>query len=115
MPCPAPEADLTFSVHDQAVYEQEFGFTSELPRKKTKTGLIAQIKDFWKTTEGGAIPVPLACKILKCSDVSIYRYIKNGKLNGYKFNNTVLVSINDVEKLLDEPKNKGGRPLKGNT
>ena len=70
---------------------------------------------FWKETQGGAIPVPLACKILKCSDVTIYRYIKSGKLNGYKFNKTVLVSINDVEKLLDEPKNKGGRPVKENT
>ena len=115
MPCPAHKAGPSFSVHDQAVYEQEFGFTSELPQKKTKTGLIAQIKSFWKETQGGAIPVPLACKILKCSDVTIYRYIKSGKLNGYKFNKTVLVSINDVEKLLDEPKNKGGRPVKENT
>lgn len=96
-------------------YTQEFGFTSELPRKESKTGLIAQIKEFWKETDGGAIPVPLAQKILKCSDVTIYRYIKSGKLHGYKFNKTVLVSINDVEKLLDEPKNKGGRPLKKNT
>ena len=115
MPCPGLVTVLPFSVHDQAVYDQEFGFTAELPRKKSKTGLIAQIKEFWKTTDGGAIPVALASKILKCSDVTIYRYIENGKLNGYKFNKTVLVSINDVEKLLDAPKNKGGRPLKKNT
>ena len=112
MPCPAPEADLTFSVHDQAVDYPEFGFTSELPKRKTKDGLISQIKRFWSETEGGAIPVSLACKILKTSPSTINGWIKSGKINAYKFNKTVLVSINDVERLLDEPRDKGGRPRK---
>jgi hypothetical protein len=102
-------------VPSTAEYTEEFGFTSDLPVKKSKTGLIAQIKSFWTETKGGAIPVALASKILKCSDVTIYRYIKSGKLHGYKFNKTVLVSINDVERMLDEPRNKGGRPVTKNT
>ena len=111
MPCLEPVSVLTLCV----ISTQEFAFTSELPQKKTRVGLLGQIRDFWQETDGGAIPVSLARKILKCSDVTIYRYIENKKLHGYKFNKTVLVSIKDVEKLLDEPKNKGGRPVKENT
>ena len=60
----------------------EFGFTAELPQRKTKEGLISQVKRFWKETDGGAIPVALAAKILKCSPQGIYKYIKNGKIRG---------------------------------
>lgn len=90
----------------------EFGFTAELPQRKTREGLISQVKRFWKETDGGAIPVALAGKILKCSNQTIYKYIKNGKIRGHRFNNTVLVSVRDVEALLDAPRDLGGRPKK---
>ncbi len=90
----------------------EFSFLADTPQRKTREGLIAQVKRFWKETDGGAIPVALACKILKCSNQTIYKYIKNGKLRGHRFNQTILVSVQDVERLLDEPKSLGGRPKK---
>ena len=90
----------------------EFGFTAELPQRKTKEGLISQVKRFWKETDGGAIPVALAAKILKCSPQGIYKYIKNGKIRGHRFNNTVLVSVQDVKRLLDEPRDVGGGSTK---
>ncbi len=88
----------------------EFGFLADTPQRKTNAGLIAQVKRFWKETDGGAIPVALAAKILKCSPQGIYKYIKNGKIRGHRFNNTVLVSVQDVERLLDQPRDVGGRP-----
>ena len=91
---------------------KEFDFVSSLPQKKTRKGLIAQVREFWKETDGGAIPVALAAKILKCSPQGIYKYIKNGKIRGHRFNNTVLVSVRDVEALLDVPRDVGGRPKK---
>ena len=35
----------------------EFDFVSSLPQKKTRKGLIAQVRAFWQETDGGAIPV----------------------------------------------------------
>ena len=96
-------------MHEQSM---EFSFLADTPQRKTREGLISQVKRFWKETDGGAIPVALAAKILKCSPQGIYKYIKNGKLRGHRFNNTVLVSVQDVEALLDEPKSVGGRPRK---
>ena len=91
----------------------EFGFTSEMPRKKTKVGLLGQIKEFWKATDGGAIPVPLAAKILNVTPETVVNWIKKGKVRGHKFNKTLLVSVDDVEAMLDAPKDLGGRPKKG--
>ena len=73
-------------MHEQSM---EFGFLADTPQRKTKEGLISQVKRFWKETDGGAIPVALAAKILKCSPQGIYKYIKNGKIRGHRFNNTV--------------------------
>ena len=94
-------------MHEQSM---EFGFLADTPQRKTKEGLISQVKRFWKETDVGAIPVALAAKILKCSPQGIYKYIKNGKIRGHRFNNTVLVSVQDVERLLDQPRDVGGRP-----
>ena len=57
----------------QVMHEQsmEFAFLSDTPQRKTKEGLISQVKRFWKETDGGAIPVALAAKILKCSPQGI--------------------------------------------
>ena len=93
-------------------FPAEFAFTSELPKRKTKETFIQGVKRFFKETDGGAIPVSLACKILKCSDVTLYRWIEKGKIRGHKFNKTVLVSVADVEAMLDMPRDKGGRPKK---
>ena len=90
----------------------EFGFTSDMPQRKTKVGLIGQIKQFWSDTDGGAIPVPLASKILNVTPETIVNWVNKGKLRGHRFNKTLLVSVNDVEALLDAPKDLGGRPKK---
>lgn len=90
----------------------EFGFTSDMPQRKTKVGLIGQIKQFWKDTDGGAIPVPLAAKILNVDSGTVVNWMNKGKLRGHRFNKTLLVSVNDVEALLDAPRDLGGRPKK---
>ena len=91
---------------------EEFKFVNELPQKKTRKGLFSEIKRFFKDTDGGAVPVMLAAKMAKVDQSTIRAWIEKGKIRGYKFNKTVLVNIHDLEALLDEPRDKGGRPAK---
>ena len=90
----------------------EFSFLSDMPQTKTRKTLVNQVKEFFDETDGGAIPVMLATKILKVNQSTIRKYIAKGKLRGFKFNETVLVSVKDVEDVLDDPRDKGGRPRK---
>ena len=91
---------------------KEFDFVSSLPQKKTRKGLIAQVREFWKETDGGAIPIPLASKMVQRNPQTIHNWINNGKLRALKYGKQVLVNIDDLERLLDEPKDVGGRPKK---
>lgn len=81
---------------------------------------ISQVKEFMKETDGGAIPVSAAAVALGVSHQRIHDLIKKELdnegtgLRAKKFNKTVLVFITDIEKRLDMPKNKGGRPKKEN-
>jgi len=50
--------------------------------------------------------------MVRRSPETIRRWVKNGKLKAFRTGSTVLVSINDLEGLLDEPVDKGGRPRK---
>ncbi len=90
----------------------EFAFTSELPKKKTRVSLLAQVRQFWKETDGGAIPIPLAAKMIRRSPETIRNWVAKGKLRSFTFGKQVLVQIDDLEALLDEPTDKGGRPPK---
>ena len=91
---------------------KEFDFVSSLPQKKTRKGLIAQVREFWKETDGGAIPIPLASKMVQRDAETIRRWVQKGKLRAFKYGKQVLVNIDDLERLLDEPKDVGGRPKK---
>ena len=90
----------------------EFDFVSSLPQQKTRKGLIAQVREFWKETEGGAIPVPLASKMIQRDPETIRNWVKKGKLRAFRYGKQVLVNIDDLEALLDEPTDVGGRPKK---
>ena len=90
----------------------EFDFVSSLPQKKTRKGLIAQVREFWKETEGGAIPIPLASKMIQRDPETIRRWVQKGKLRAFRYGKQVLVNIDDLEALLDEPRDVGGRPKK---
>ena len=90
----------------------EFDFVSEMPRKKTRVGLFAQIKEFFNETGGGAIPIQLASKMVKRDPETIRRWVKKGKVRGFRSGSTVLVNIHDLETCLDEARDVGGRPLK---
>lgn len=90
----------------------EFAFTSELPQKKTRVSLLAQVRQFWKETDGGAIPIPLAAKMIRRHPDTIRNWVKKGKLRSFTFGKQVLVQIDDLEALLDEPTDTGGRPPK---
>ena len=88
----------------------EFTFTSDLPQRKTRTGFFSGIKAFFEDTGGGAIPVALAAKMVKRNPVTIYRWVEKGKVRAFRSGKTVLVNIHDLETLLDEPVDVGGRP-----
>ena len=90
----------------------EFDFVSEMPQKKTRVGLLGQIKEFFNETEGGAIPIPMAAKMTNKDRNTIDRWVKKGKLRGFKVGSQVLVNIHDLERLIDEPVDIGGRPRK---
>lgn len=109
MPCLRSERNYTPTMD---TLTPEFSFTSELPQRKTRLGLIAQVRKFWEETEGGAIPIPLASKMVRRNPETIRAWVKKGKLKAFRTGSTVLVSINDLERLLDEPVDKGGRPPK---
>ncbi len=90
----------------------EFQFTSEMPQRKTRVGFFQGIKNFFEETGGGAIPIPLASKMIKRDPETIRNWVKKGKLRSFRSGQTVLVNIHDLEAVLDEPKDVGGRPNK---
>ena len=90
----------------------EFQFTSEMPQRKTRVGFFKGIQNFFEETGGGAIPIPLASKMIKRDPETIRNWVKKGKLRSFRSGQTVLVNIHDLEGLLDEPLDKGGRPRK---
>jgi len=90
----------------------EFSFTSTMPQRSTRVGFFQGIKEFFNETGGGAIPIPLASKMVKRDPETIRAWVKKGKLRSFRTGATVLVNIHDLEKLLDEPVDKGGRPRK---
>ena len=90
----------------------EFDFVSSMPRKETRRGLIQQIRDFWRETDGGAIPIPLAAKMLNVDPVTVRRWVEQGKVRAFKAGKQALVQIDDLEAMLDAPKDVGGRPKK---
>ena len=91
----------------------EFNFVSEMPQKETRRTLIQQIKQFWKETDGGAIPIPLAAKMLQVNRSTIDNWIEKDKVRYFRYGKQTLVQIDDLERMLDSPKDKGGRPKKG--
>ena len=90
----------------------EFTFTSELPQRKTRKGFFTGIKKFFEETGGGAIPIALASKMVKRDPETIRRWVKKGKVRGFRSGSTVLVNIHDLEVCLDEAVDQGGRPKK---
>ena len=90
----------------------EFSFTATMPQRKTRVGFFQGIQNFFEETGGGAIPIPLASKMVKRDPETIRRWVKKGKLRSFRTGQTVLVNIHDLEELLDEPVDVGGRPKK---
>ena len=118
-PCRGEEISLRWSslnvriqYHLMHQATQEFSFVSETPQKKTRKSLLSQVRQFWSETDGGAIPIPLAAKMLNMSPETIRKYVKNGKVREFRFGKQALVQIDDLEALLDLPKAVGGRPKK---
>ena len=85
-----------------------FDFLDKVEKKSfKKKGFITQVKEFFKATEGGAIPQPLACKILGISRQRLHQLIKKEEqfpgtgIKAYRFDaapNVVLVSMEDVDR-----------------
>lgn len=95
-----------------ATAEMDFMETVE----ERKPGFFKQVKQFFKETDGGAVPVSVAAVALGHSRQYIYELIKREieepgtGLRAKKFNNTVLVYAKDIDRLADQPKAKRGRP-----
>jgi hypothetical protein len=90
----------------------EFTFTADLPQRKTRQGFFGGIKAFFEETGGGAIPIPLAAKMVRRDPETIRNWVKKDKLRAFRSGATVLVNIHDLEALLDEEVDVGGRPRK---
>lgn len=86
--------------------------------EERKPGFFKQVKAFMKETDGGAVPVSVAKIALGLSQASIYRLIEKERecpgtgLRAWKFNKTLLLSAKDIDRIIEEPKPKMGRPKK---
>ena len=81
-------------------------------------GFLKQVKNFFKETDGGAVPTSVACAVLGIKSAALYRLIEKEKQNpgtglrAWKFNKTLLICAKDIDRIADEPKPKRGRPPK---
>ena len=99
---------------------QEFGFTSEFPREKTKLGFLDEVKEFFKETNGGAVPIGSAAAALGIEKRRLYDLINYDLVSSVEFvtpnckRPTVLVPLKEIERLHNDgiPKPKMGRPTK---
>tara|TARA_B100000676_G_C17621605_1_gene601969 strand:- start:124 stop:432 length:309 start_codon:yes stop_codon:yes gene_type:complete len=84
--------------------------------EERKPGFFNQLKQFMQETEGGAVPVSMAAKVLGYSRRHIYELIQREidepgtGLRAKKFNNTILVFGRDIDRMVGEKKTKPGRP-----
>ena len=84
--------------------------------EERKPGFFKQLKQFMKETDGGAVPVSMAAKVLGHSRKHIYELIQREidspgtGLRAKKFNNTILVFGKDIDRMAGEKKAKRGRP-----
>ena len=99
---------------------QEFGFASEFPREKTKLGFLDEVKEFFKETNGGAVPIGSAAAALGIEKRRLYHLIDYDLVHSVEFvtpnckRPTVLVPLKEIERLHRDgiPKPKMGRPAK---
>ena len=99
---------------------QEFGFTSEFPREKTKASFLDEVRDFFKETDGGAVPIGSAAAALGVQKRRLYDLITMDLVNSVQFTNPdaskpiILVPLKEIDRLHREgiPKPKMGRPSK---
>lgn len=99
---------------------QEFGFASEFPREKTKLGFLDEVKEFFKETDGGAVPIGSAAAALGIEKRRLYDLINYKLVSSVEFvtpnckRPTVLVPLKEIERLHRDglPKPKMGRPAK---
>ena len=99
---------------------QEFGFTTQFPREKTKLGFLDEVKEFFNETEGGAVPIGSAAAALGIQKRRLYDLIDMDLVNSVEFvtpnckRPTVLVPLKEIERLHSQgiPTPKMGRPRK---
>ena len=103
-----------------SVTTQEFGFTTQFPREKTKAGFLDEVREFFKETDGGAVPIGSAATALGIKKRRLYDLIAMDLVNSVEFTNpdakqpTILVPLKEIDRLHKEgiPKAKMGRPRK---
>ena len=103
-----------------SVTTQEFGFTTQFPREKTKAGFLDEVRQFFQETDGGAVPIGSAAAALGIQKRRLYDLITMDLVNSVQFTNpdskhpTILVPLKEIDRLHREgvPKPKMGRPRK---
>jgi len=103
-----------------SVTTQEFGFTSEFPRERTQLKFLDEVKEFFKETDGGAVPIGSAASALGIEKRRLYDLINYDLVRSVEFltpnckRPTVLVPLTEIDRLHREgiPKPKMGRPKK---
>lgn len=94
----------------------EMAFMADVEERPA--GFLKQVKQFFKETDGGAVPTSVACAVLGIDSKQLYRLIEKEKncpgtgLRAWKFNKTLLICAKDIDRIADEPKPKRGRPPK---
>lgn len=86
--------------------------------EERKPGFFKQVRAFMKETDGGAVPVSVAKIALGVSQGTVYNLIERERENPgtglrcWKFNKTLLISAKDIDRIIEQPKAKMGRPRK---
>ena len=82
--------------------------------QERRPGFLKQVKQFFKETDGGAVPVSVATAALGYHRTHIYKLIEREKeepgtgLRAWKFGKTILVCAKDVDRMADQDKVKRG-------
>ena len=83
----------------------EFGFVNEFPRVKTKEGFLSEVREFFKETKGGAVPIGSAAAALGIQKRRMYRFVERGVVESVEFTTpgakqpTILVPIQEIDRL----------------
>ena len=99
---------------------QEFDFAQSIPSSKLTATFLDEVRDFFKNTDGGAVPIGSAASALGISKTKMYDLYRLGHVDAIEFATpeskykTILVPLKEIDRIHRDgiPKAKQGRPKK---